>query len=278
MKRLLDRIDRWIFPQQIQAKYPYFDRGNSSFPLVLKAELPSFVDEKFKEKNTIEASYSKAGILKGYKKLVNFFDKKESFIGHITDQTLYHHLQEAKRSLPSDYSFKPSGEIMCSEVYFLHKHTYTGCILPLRKLNLSPDSFRIQQYRDSTSISLRHKPTSNISSSHFKPFYLPNVCIDPSQADIDKLKVQLAEFLHKHPLTIEVEDYGIFTPYKLTLSHLSSDNDITSFEFHTLRIERIINNRKDKELNTFLDEHFEEDVDMYVISDVDGCLDGNSLI
>jgi hypothetical protein len=271
MKRVLDRIHRWILPKEILPNYPYFDRNFKEFPLDTGTLMPKWMSEEFKEKNKLSPSYGKAGVLKGYKKIVDFFWKKECFIGHMTEQRLYNLLQDVKRNLSTEIINKPSGDIKESEVYFLRKHTYTGNITPLRNLNLSSNSLNIQTYRDSTSIFLKTKPSSHIYSSSFKPFYLPNLSIDPSQTDISKLKQDLAEFLYYHPISIEIEDYGIFTPYNLS----SSPN---SFEFHTLRLEKLPNNTLDKELQAFLSEHFGEELDMYLISDIDGCLKGNSLI
>lgn len=270
MKRVLDRIDRWILPKEILPNYPYFDRKFKEFPLDRGVEIPKWMSEEFKEKNKLSPSYGKAGVLKGYKKIVDFFCKKESFIGHMTEQRLYNLLQEVKRNLSTETVYKPAGDIKESEVYFLRKHTYTGSITPLRNLNLSFDSFHIQTYRNSTSIFLKTKPSSRISSSHFKSFYLPNLSIDPSQTNILKLKQDLADFLYYHPISIEIEDYGIFTSYNLSSP--------ISFEFHTLRLEKLLNNTRDKELSTFLSEHFGEELDMYLISDIDGCMNGNSLI
>lgn len=246
---------------------------------ILKAIINKLLPKKIKE--------DREGFLHAYSTLL------QSFVEDIDPEVFCERnfaraLKEQKASLADKkLSAKLIGDIKSTEVLLLNQYIVAGGITPLRNLTLPAINYEIfQSFKQGslTSYEITYKhPIENVSLENFEESNLKHINTYTTAQDFLDLKQSLASYLDDFGLHIRVMDIGFYTTYKLNILDsegklVDGNPDPNVKEFHLLRFEKLSPLRNDKETKEFLERHFEEDTNEYTISDLDGYLQGNSLI
>ena len=290
-----------MFPYPLHESSKEAVQSIKDFPLQFYSQIPELllIAAKKNPKVVLHGSFKK-GIVKAYETFLTLFANRDfDSLDGLVEYNIIRRLKLLDEKYQQlGYTYKIVGDITDAQLFMLSPFIVLGSMLPYRNLNFPSEFYEITKIKTPIKIetqTMRYLIKTDVkpakSFKEFKDLNLKELNQSENLAPYKERIMSLQALMNKQSLVYIIEDYGIYTSFKLNVYNpngvlVDGWDSKSRMEYHLIRMENtnLMGGGFSRFLfwgsgyYPFMTKQLEEVLNQWTITDIDCFMHGNSII